>query len=1761
MGDLCWDKEHYRLVMDGQSSELVEDTAAVGAPAGSRVFRTRQDRGLRLELAASGSNVYGDNNGEYWRVYETDGTLNVFGRGFVQYAGQAAEATNSVWTVPVFGDDAGEPCHQSTLAASWCQQAWRWNLDSVLDRHNAQTAYVYANEVNHYRLRGASDVVYDRGGFLTRVDYSSRFASAGAEAARSRTVFTFEPRCSQRATGAIVGATPSCPSFAAANASSYPDVPMDLLCTSGCTQESPSFFSHYLMRSVTSYTRTGGSFAPVDKVEYAYSYPDPGDGSSPSLWLAKIRRSGVNGSSALALPDVTLTGQARPNRVDYDTSAGVAPLNKYRVVYIGDELGGEVEVTYGQPAGQTCTAANIPSVWDTNTLACFPRYWVPEFGPAGFGAFHKYVTTKVVRDNRFPVGADDTATGSADQVTDYFYGGTPGWHHDDSPTAPASTQSWAGWRGYELVTVATRTDSAYRGSTVRIARTNHLFYRGMHGDKLINGTRTESITDSAGTEVTDWGYLSGLERETRRLNLTASGADSSEDSGTLTGYTTARTPVKANPSGSVDPVHDSYMIKPSAVVQRQRTVDGGVVGSRTLTTSYMYTSLGQTRTESSTGAGDPRCATYTYAGDAAATARNKLDYVAQVDTRTGSGCSTGAFLSRQQTYYDNEVVLTGRPIGAGNPTKTLTGKDTDTAGTTITSTVSTTATYDIYGRVLTSTDGNSNTTSTTYSAVTATPQTVTVSNPLNQTLTTTLDARRLTPAMVLDANGNTTSTITDLLGRVVKGLLPGDTAATASHTFTYTLDPAKASPAKITSSRRQPGGTYVSSTTFLDALGQPRQTQTVAPTSPYEGQDVTQLVNLRYDEAGRVETQSQPVAAFGTAGTAMLTFPMTAFNETRTVYDSISRPTIARFYGRDVLQWQTATAYHGSHTVTTPPADGGVPSTTTVDILGRVTAHTEGSGATTATIGTDYDAADRPITFTDAAGHQATYTYNLLGARTRTDDPDTGVTTTTYDNNNNPVTATRASGASTTTTYDDLNRVTQVTGKTTPAATPVTLQTQTYDSTTVTGGIGRPASTTITDPATGSYTQAVTGYTTHGLPTGTTYTFPALGGKTTPTTFTVGVGYDAADRPATLTYPAAGALPAETVTTGYTPLGLPSTLIGTTAYVSATTYHGHGALASRTLAAAPSPITRSYTWDGPTQRLGAVSTTIGATTAQHDTYTWADASQLRTLTDTTTPTPVTTCHSYDPLNRLTHAWTTTATPCTDTDTTTAAGPAGYNTSWTYTPDGNTTSVRRGATTSTYAYTDPAHPHAATTAGTANLTYDPDGHTNTTTKAGSTTTHDWDLFGHLTSTTTGTNTTRTSHAPDGTRLSRTTPDGTATLYLPGQEIDVNNGAITAVRRYYTINGTTVAVRVATPTSNTLTWQTNDRQGSVDLQIPNGTTTPNRTYTDPYGQPRTGTTAPVTDRGWLGKTTDPTTNLTHLGARYYDTTTQRFLSPDPLNDQATTQTPNPYTYGANNPLTYSDPSGLRNCADSCQSGDAWQPSTGGPVHTPGPAHTPNTQPRPPAATPPPCISQCGDGGGGKPAPPTSVHPHPDTLIAAGHALSGPGVVASPVWADFGADLSGECAVGQPQSTGCQVLWTGIGFLPIPGVGAKNLLAALQWASKIAKAAKPTTKAAKSADEFVDLASASRRTHILDGDATGGGHLWPGLPGKTPFPKDWSGNRVMHEISDVATDPNSIFRPGRGGSTIATGTRGGVDMKVVLRGGQIITGHPTNLPRNPW
>ena len=98
------------------------------------------------------------------------------------------------------------------------------------------------------------------------------------------------------------------------------------------------------------------------------------------------------------------------------------------------------------------------------------------------------------------------------------------------------------------------------------------------------------------------------------------------------------------------------------------------------------------------------------------------------------------------------------------------------------------------------------------------------------------------------------------------------------------------------------------------------------------------------------------------------------------------------------------------------------------------------------------------------------------------------------------------------------------------------------------------------------------------------------------------------------------------------------------------------------------------------------------------------------------------------------------------------------------------------------------------------------------------------------------------------------------------------------------------------------------------------------------------------------------------------------------------------------------------------------------------------------------------------------------------------------------------------------------------------------------------------YVSLLDAQAQQHTLSGDATGGGHRpGTGISGKSEFPAGWSDAKIQHEISDVATDPNSA-RQTQGRVTVVTGTRDGVNIRVAIRDGRIVTGYPTNLPRNP-
>ena len=111
-----------------------------------------------------------------------------------------------------------------------------------------------------------------------------------------------------------------------------------------------------------------------------------------------------------------------------------------------------------------------------------------------------------------------------------------------------------------------------------------------------------------------------------------------------------------------------------------------------------------------------------------------------------------------------------------------------------------------------------------------------------------------------------------------------------------------------------------------------------------------------------------------------------------------------------------------------------------------------------------------------------------------------------------------------------------------------------------------------------------------------------------------------------------------------------------------------------------------------------------------------------------------------------------------------------------------------------------------------------------------------------------------------------------------------------------------------------------------------------------------------------------------------------------------------------------------------------------------------------------------------------------------------------------------------------------------------------------------ATNSADDLLDLTTPGARSHILDGEVrpngtySGGHRPGTGFPGKSEFPSGWSDGRILHEISDVATDP-AATRIVQGSRTVVTGSRGGVDIRVVVdtTTGEIVTGYPTNMPIN--
>jgi len=80
--------------------------------------------------------------------------------------------------------------------------------------------------------------------------------------------------------------------------------------------------------------------------------------------------------------------------------------------------------------------------------------------------------------------------------------------------------------------------------------------------------------------------------------------------------------------------------------------------------------------------------------------------------------------------------------------------------------------------------------------------------------------------------------------------------------------------------------------------------------------------------------------------------------------------------------------------------------------------------------------------------------------------------------------------------------------------------------------------------------------------------------------------------------------------------------------------------------------------------------------------------------------------------------------------------------------------------------------------------------------------------------------------------------------------------------------------------------------------------------------------------------------------------------------------------------------------------------------------------------------------------------------------------------------------------------------------------------------------------DLIDGQAQIHIISGNHTGGGHKWPGMPGKTVFPPSWDTEKILDNVAEVVTNPKSAWS-WQTGATGSLYTRAGDPSRVAIKG----------------
>lgn len=1554
-GDLCWKTNNATISFAGRSGELVKVADRITASNTPERWRLKNDDGSKIEHlvgTADGCKANGTYNTDCWRVTTTDGTQYYFGLN--RPAGWASgtnatttKETSSTWTVPVYGNDAGEPCNQSTFSASSCVQAWRWNLDYVVDVHNMAQVLYYNAETNKYAKNGSTTAAttYTRGGQLREIHYGMVGGLTYAtRAASDKVIFTYDAkgRCSNATASNCTTQSPTGSATAPANASYYPDVPFDQLCTgSTCTGKvSPTFWTTARLSSIATQALIGTTYTTVDTWTLSHSYPDPGDTTSAALWLTQILHTGGTGTTALSEPPTKFTGVQMHNRVW--AVDGLAPLAKYRIASIETSEGALISVNY---SAEDCTpgqSATIKANLESNQRLCFPQWWSPDVTPPQApqkDLFHKYLVTSVVSDPR---------TGGARSLpteTHYEYTGNAAWRYDNSALIPANKRTWSVWAGFDKVEV--RVGPANEPAEQQT--TEYTFYQGLDNDRASDSGGEKNVQVIGSSTLPDSLWFAGRVRTS--TSFAGSGTGREQLSRTVTTpWGSAGLPATAG----LDEEKRSHFVAEQSVVTTEPTSTGSDRSTTATNTYDGSTGLPLTVSNETSDDSVDTCTTTSYLPTSDSGVVGKVSQILTVAVRCADAASAefpDDVINHTRFSYDQLAWNVKPTKGDQSKVEVATSYSGATSSTASWLTAST-VTFDPMGRKLSVSDASDTTITNTYTPATAIAgagalASQAVKNELNWTSTTNFDKSWGAVTSVVDPNTKTTSATYDALGRRT-AVWYADRPKAANPTspsvgYAYSLS-ATAASYVATTTLLSTGATNVSYELY-DGLGRLVQTQSRPEASG------TLITDLEYNRSGLTSAKNDTyrTTSVTPSGTLFVPFSLSQIpSRSEVSFDGVGRTIETSLISLGTERFHSTVGYSGADRSDVTPPSGGTPTSTYTNTLGQKTKLVQyladtPTGTDTETTTYAYDSRGNLSAMTDPAGNTWEWFYNLLGQQVSAVDPDTGTTTVTYNNASNPVTTTDERDESVTYSYDSLNRPTAL-----------------YEGSSVSGGkkiaswiydTVAKGQLTSSSSYTGSevgldgaaYTTSVGVYDDAYRPKETTVSIPTAAPAFGGTSYTTKMTYFQDGNLATVALPAVGGIPAETLKYTYTHTGRLNTLVGLKAYVS-TIYTGIGQVAQYARTGA----TSLYSYFGYDQATGDLSqiqqyTETGATLSQASNreYVYDDSGNVTSISEGAAAAGTETqCFEHDYLQNLTQAWTPSDGNCEEPATTSGLGGVSpyWNEYEVSTETGNRLSATRHAATAggdtlteTYSYpaSGTAKPHALQavekTVGVASVVeeyeYDPAG--NSETRPGQSLTYD--VLGRLDTIVAGSEAQSNIYNASGALLLRIDTSAGATLFLGDTELHAATGSSTAsATRTYSLNGAPIAERTTTPgvSGSALNWLGVDGQGTALMQVNEASGSLLQRRQDPFGVSRGTSVSWSSDHSYLNAPASELSALVHLGAREYDPALGRFLSVDAVLDPNGPKQNNGYSYAHNNPVTLSDPSGLEPRA-----ADDWKNGKGG------------------------------------------------------------------------------------------------------------------------------------------------------------------------------------------------------------------------------------------